>query len=100
MRTFRKTAVAVISLTLAAAGLAGCGRSDTGGGAANTPGAAGSSIAEGKATGTLNVWAMGAEGEALPKLAAKFKADNPDVTVNVTAVPWADQEAARAGLGL
>lgn len=88
MRNSRKAAVAAIAVITASSFLAACGRTDT----VASPGASqsGSSVAEGPATGTLTVWAMGAEGEALPGLVEKFKAENPDVTVNVTAVPWAD----------
>lgn len=88
MRNSRKAAVAAVAVITASAFLAACGRTDT----AASPGASqsGSSVAEGPATGTLTVWAMGAEGEALPGLVEKFKEANPDVTVNVTAVPWAD----------
>lgn len=46
------------------------------------------SISDGPATGTVEVWAMGTEGELLPQLAERFQAENPDVTVNVTPVPW------------
>ncbi len=31
---------------------------------------------------------MGNEGEVLDQLATKFEAENPDATINVTAVPW------------
>ena len=73
-------------LSLAAiAGLAvGCGR-DGGGGNEPTKGA---EVGDGKATGTLTVWAMGAEGEALSQMTKKFEAENPDCKVTVTPVPW------------
>ena len=38
--------------------------------------------------GTLNVWAMGNEGDLLKDLAASFMKANPGVTVNVTPVDW------------
>ena len=38
----------------------------------------------GAATGTITVWAMGAEGENLPELAKEFEQANPGVKVNVT----------------
>ena len=49
---------------LAVAGLAltGCGRDSEGGAGGEGPGEA---IDEGKASGTIEVWAMGTEGEAL-----------------------------------
>lgn len=84
MHTLRKGAVAALTILVAAAGLAGCGRADSSGQA----GASAPPVSEGPAQGTLTVWAMGAEGEALPGLLEKFQADNPGVTVNVTAVPW------------
>lgn len=65
--------------------LTACGRAeDTGGGEV----APAEPIAEGAATGSLTVWAMGAEGEALPELLASFEEENPDVTVEVTPLPW------------
>jgi multiple sugar transport system substrate-binding protein len=73
--------VGIVVLTTALA-LTGCGR-DSGG---NSDPAA--PVAEGKAAGTINVWAMGAEGEKLGEFAKAFTAENPEATVNVTAVPW------------
>ncbi|WP_410793258.1 sugar ABC transporter substrate-binding protein [Kribbella sp. C-35] len=66
--------------------MAGCGRSDTG----SAQAAAGAAVDTKPATGTVTVWAMGTEGESLPKLAAQFSKDNPDAKVEVTAVPWQD----------
>ncbi|WP_233194783.1 sugar ABC transporter substrate-binding protein [Cryobacterium sp. M91] len=68
--------VGVIALT-------GCGRTE--GGSTATSGAA---IDDKPATGEVTVWAMGNEGEVLDQLATKFEDENPDVTINVTAVPW------------
>jgi multiple sugar transport system substrate-binding protein len=66
--------------------LTGCGRTDT-----PDPGAtAGAAIDDSPATGTIDVWAMGTEGELLPELVKGFEEANPDVTVTVTAVPWQD----------
>ncbi|HEU4667299.1 MULTISPECIES: sugar ABC transporter substrate-binding protein [Micrococcaceae] len=64
--------------------LTACGR-DSAGPAATSPAKA---VASGPATGTLTVWAQGAEGEALPALLKDFESENPDVKVNVTAIPW------------
>ncbi|MBO4253286.1 sugar ABC transporter substrate-binding protein [Streptomyces griseorubiginosus] len=66
--------------------LTGCGRTDT----RQKPGSAGSPIDSSPATGTITVWAMGTEGELLPKLAAGFEKANTDAKVKVTAVPWQD----------
>jgi multiple sugar transport system substrate-binding protein len=77
--------IAIAALAATALALAGCGRP------ADTPNAAPqptSSIAEGPATGELTIWAMGAEGENLPKLLADFESANPDVKITVTPIPW------------
>ncbi len=42
----------------------------------------------GSVAGTLTVWAMGNEGVKLKDLSARFMADNPGTTVNVTPVAW------------
>ncbi|WP_369374256.1 extracellular solute-binding protein [Promicromonospora sp. Populi] len=83
-RTPRLVVAATASTLTLALALTGCGRSDE----AGTPADSAGSITDGPATGTLEVWAMGTEGELLPELAEQFEADNPDVTVNVTPVPW------------
>ncbi|MFI6739241.1 sugar ABC transporter substrate-binding protein [Nonomuraea sp. NPDC050451] len=66
--------------------LTGCGRSD----ARPEQAAAGALIDTEPAAGTITVWAMGTEGELLPKLAARFSTANPGAKVEVTAVPWQD----------
>ncbi|SDP10457.1 carbohydrate ABC transporter substrate-binding protein, CUT1 family [Microbacterium testaceum StLB037] len=82
MKKSRWSAVAVVAA--AAIVLTGCGRtSDTGSGAAEA-----STIGDAKAQGTLTMWAMGAEGEALPAFVKQFEDANPGVTVEVTPVPW------------
>jgi len=78
-----RVGAAVIAVTALA--LAGCGRDSTGGGGSTESAAP---ISEGPATGTVEVWAMGTEGEALQAFVAAFVEENPDVEVNVTAVPW------------
>jgi multiple sugar transport system substrate-binding protein len=81
-----RRAIAVVAAGLLTAALvAGCGRGeDTGG----EPAAQASDVAAGPATGTITVWAMGAEGEKLPSLAKEFEAANPGAKVSVTAIPW------------
>ncbi|RNA68419.1 sugar ABC transporter substrate-binding protein [Alteribacter keqinensis] len=37
---------------------------------------------------TLEVWAMGEEGNNLPKLLEGFTEDNPDINIDVQAIPW------------
>jgi multiple sugar transport system substrate-binding protein len=73
---------AVLAIATATALLAGCGR-DAGGGQEEA-----TSVAEGKASGEITVWAMGTEGEKLGAFAQAFTAENPDAKVTVTAVPW------------
>jgi len=72
-------------IAVAVLGLAGCGRGDAG--TAGEPQEA-EEVAEGAASGAVEVWAMGTEGEALGAFAEDFVAENPDVEINVTAVPW------------
>ena len=80
----RRTATALAALTAASLLLTACGRDEsTSGGEAQS-----SEIAEGKATGTIDVWAMGAEGDALQAFSEEFAKANPDAEVNVTAIPW------------
>jgi multiple sugar transport system substrate-binding protein len=80
----RTPALAVATIAAAALTLTACGRGDSGSTASET----GKDVSAGKATGTITVWAMGAEGENLPKLAKEFEAANPGAKVNVTAIPW------------
>ncbi|WP_205855639.1 extracellular solute-binding protein, partial [Phytoactinopolyspora endophytica] len=77
----RRTAIsaAMVSLLI----LTGCGRSDD-----DAEQQDAENLSSGPATGTIDVWAQGTEGEALPEFIEEFEAENPDVTVNVTAVPW------------
>ena len=72
----------VVFAAAAALVLAGCGR-ESGGGQEQAR-----SVAEGKASGDITVWAMGSEGEKLGAFAADFMKENPDAKVTVTAVPW------------
>lgn len=44
-------------------------------------------LTPGKATGTINVWAWGNEGELLGEMTKQFEAENPGTKINVTAVP-------------
>src|SRR6478736_2778602 len=75
--------VAVVT-ALALTALTACGRSDdTGGGATDA-----ATLSEGAASGELTVWAMGAEGEALPDFVQEFTDANPDVDIEVVPIPW------------
>jgi multiple sugar transport system substrate-binding protein len=63
--------------------VAGCGRSDS-----DSDAPAAGALASGPVSGTITLWAQGAEGEKLPDLLKEFEAANPGVKVNVTAIPW------------
>lgn len=80
----RTSAITVASLAAVALALSACGREA----AETSSGETGEAVASGAATGTITVWAMGAEGEKLPELTKEFEAANPGVKVEVTAIPW------------
>lgn len=75
---------AIATVLAATVALTGCGRSsDEGSGPRSA-----STIGSAPATGEITMWAMGAEGEALPAFVKKFEDANPGLKVNVTAIPW------------
>jgi multiple sugar transport system substrate-binding protein len=88
MRTTRPTVrtLQIACVTVAAALLAtGCGRSDDASAADKAP----AKISSGKAKGKLVMWSMGDKADKdLESLAKKFEQQNPDVKVQITAVPW------------
>lgn len=79
----KRAAAAVGAALTAALLLAGCGRADTTGGEA-VP----ATLDDQPATGELNVWAQADEAAALPAFADEFMKLNPDLKINVTALPW------------
>ena len=81
----RRTVLAAGSVLATAAALGACGRSD----ASDTPRAS-ATISAGPASGTVEFWAGAPDGDSLPPFVAAFKAENPDVTVNVTTIPSED----------
>ncbi|MCC2594685.1 sugar ABC transporter substrate-binding protein [Tessaracoccus sp. OS52] len=83
-----KRALVALTAVLSLISLAACGREETPESPDGESDVETTPISEGPATGSLEVWAMGAEGEKLPELVELFKADNPDVDINVTPVPW------------
>ncbi len=89
----RRTARAGAILGLASLALVACGR-DSG---SDAPVEQGEAIGDGKATGTIEVWAMGTEGEMLQDFSAAFEEANPEATVEVTAVPWESAHDKLAG---
>jgi multiple sugar transport system substrate-binding protein len=72
-------AVLLAALLALAAGCGGDDEDDAGGEGAT---------AAGEPSGTITVWAMGAEGEKLDVLAKDFMAENPGITVRVTPIAW------------
>ncbi len=90
MNTSRTRAIRRPLAALTTAGLAlaltmtACGRDEGSSGAAGQ----GDAVSDGAATGTIEVWAMGTEGDALQDFAKGFNEDNPDAKVEVTAIPW------------
>lgn len=81
----KSTALGAMSCLLTAlVCLSGCGRTE-GTTAASDPA---TTIGSDPATGTVTLWAMGTEGELLPDFLETFEEANPDVTVEVTAIPW------------
>jgi multiple sugar transport system substrate-binding protein len=88
-----RTAIGLVALTTASLVLTACGRDDSGAGAAGQS----EEISGGEAEGTIEVWAMGTEGEVLQDFSADFEEANPDATVEVTAVPWESAHDKLAG---
>ncbi|SDH31290.1 sugar ABC transporter substrate-binding protein [Agrococcus jejuensis] len=81
----RTTITAAIATTAATALiLTGCGRPD----ADEAPAASAEEVSFDDLSGDIEVWAMGAEGEALPALADAFMEEHPDTSITVTPVPW------------
>lgn len=80
----KKTFAMITTVALTAGLLAGCGADNKNEGSTNTGngGAANEKV-------TLNVWGMGEEAKTLPKLAEEFTKENPNITINVQALPWA-----------
>lgn len=72
---------AVVALVMAA-----CGRSADS--AASDRADSGEPVSSGPATGTIEVWAMGTEGEKLADFADAFEKQHPEADVKVTPVPW------------
>jgi multiple sugar transport system substrate-binding protein len=75
--------LAILTLATAALLLTACGR-----GPDDTGKTSAVAVSDGPATGTVTLWAMGAEAEKLPELLSGFKEKNPDVDVQISAVPW------------
>lgn len=87
MRSGRRTGALLLALGMIAA-LAACGRGDEDGGGESAGASQAGEVDTDAASGEITVWAMGAEGENLQVLADAFMEDNPDVTVDITPVPF------------
>lgn len=81
----RRTTATVAVLAACSLSLVACGRGDSGSSSSST---SAKDIASGQAKGTITMWAMGAEGDSLPKLVKGFESANPGVKVQVTSIPW------------
>ncbi|GBG11359.1 ABC transporter substrate-binding protein [Paenibacillus agaridevorans] len=81
----KKTFAMITTVALGAGLLAGCGANGN-----NTEGNTGAGNGGGKENEkvTLSVWGMGEEAKTLPKLAEQFTKENPNITINVQALPW------------
>lgn len=78
----KKTLAVGLASTLMLTGvLAGCSSSDN---AAEKENGAASTDKQ----VTLNVWGMGEEAKSLPQMAELFEKENPNIKVNVQALPW------------
>ena len=107
MQSMRRHPMTFLIVAAVAFMAAACGGNDAGqgggspgasepgavGGETGAPGSAAASPA-GEASGELQVWAMGNEGELLSTMADLFMEENPDVTVEVTPIAW-DQAVTR-----
>ncbi|WES63544.1 extracellular solute-binding protein [Microbacter sp. GSS18] len=81
-RTFMAATAGIAALTVV---LAGCGRAD-----APEDAASPQAIDDAPATGTIEIWAAGGDGEQLPEMFDLFQEQNPDVEINMTQVPEDD----------
>lgn len=78
--------IVAMGLSVAAvASLGACGRNNSTG---SDNADAVSTIDDKPAKGDLNIWAIGNEGELLPKFVKEFNKENPDARVTVTSIPW------------
>ncbi|MBA2464035.1 MAG: ABC transporter substrate-binding protein, partial [Nocardioidaceae bacterium] len=82
--SIRASRGAIAVVAVAGLALTGCGREPAS--TDDGPGQ-GAAVSEGEATGTVDVWAMGTEGEMLGDFVADFEDANPEADVKVTAVP-------------
>ncbi|KQQ20739.1 hypothetical protein ASF48_09085 [Rathayibacter sp. Leaf299] len=84
MRTARRSLAAAAVITATALTLTGCGRSSD----PDAGGTASAAVADGPATGTITLWAMGNEGDRLTQILEGFEEANPDSDIEIVSVPW------------
>ena len=87
--TRRRGLAVAATLVAATLALTACGRADD----SNAPQESTAAIDDSPATGSVEFWAFGAEGEALPEFLQAFEDENPDVEINVTAIPTSEFDA-------
>ena len=85
--TKRRSSLAAVAALAMTFTLAACGRDDEEAAAASTAASQAAEVDFSAASGEIDVWAMGTEGENLGVFAENFMAEFPDVTVEVTAGP-------------
>ncbi len=84
-----RTTIGALAL-VAALALAGCGRADSEGASGSSESASTTSVSEGPATGEIEIWTAGGYGDKLGTFVADFEKENPDATVTITDIPWAE----------
>lgn len=85
---WKKTASTLLASSLVLAGLlAGCGSNNN---AANGVNGNGGANGGGDKQVEISVWAMGDEAKSLPQIADDFMKKNPNIKVDVQALPWAN----------
>lgn len=85
MRAGIKAVGSIASITLMVS-IGGCGRQNDS--QSSQDDTALKSIDSSPAKGEVTMWAMGAEGEAMPKFIEKFEKANPEVKIKLTTLPW------------
>ncbi|TVP87400.1 MAG: extracellular solute-binding protein [Alkalicoccus sp.] len=83
-----KKSIGLVSLTGIALALTACSSNDSAGGSANNDTNADNTENDSGEDVTLTVWAMGEEGEALHSFGERFEEENPNIELDVQAIPW------------
>ncbi|HWT32714.1 MAG TPA: sugar ABC transporter substrate-binding protein [Microbacterium sp.] len=91
LTTRRRATTLGVALVATALLLTGCGRANS---EPTSSGSSGPAINAKPATGTVQLWSEGADGDKLPTMIAQFKKTNPGVNIQLTKVPQ-DQFASK-----